>query len=156
MFSKSCEYGIKSIIYIATQSLQDNRVKIGDIVESVGSPEAFTGKILGALTKHGIVNSHKGPYGGFDISKSKMKETKLSEIVFAIDGDSVYNGCGLGLSECLDTQPCPVHDKFVKVRSQLKIMLETTTVYDLAVGLRSGKSVLVRRQVDHSQQVFGK
>ncbi|HRH66655.1 MAG TPA: transcriptional regulator, partial [Bacteroidia bacterium] len=31
MFSKACEYGIKSIIYIASRSLQNERVKIGDI-----------------------------------------------------------------------------------------------------------------------------
>ena len=54
MFSKSCEYGIKAIIYIATQSLEDVRVKIGDVAENTGTPEAFTAKILGSLTKHNI------------------------------------------------------------------------------------------------------
>lgn len=144
MFSKACEYGIKSIIYIATQSMQDERVKIGDISESVGSPEAFTAKILGALVKWNIVRSQTGPSGGFYIDKHRMKEISVSEIVAAIDGDSIYNGCGLGLSECSNTQPCPMHHKFVKVRAQLKAMLETTTVYDLAMGLKSGKTILIR------------
>jgi len=144
MFSKTCEYGIKAIIYIASQSMQGARVKVGDIVLNAGLPEAFTGKILGALTKHGIVESHTGPYGGFEIDKERMKSIRLSEIVFAIDGDSVYNGCGLGLSECSNIQPCPVHDKFAKIRGQLKHMLETTTIYDLATGLNSGKSILMR------------
>lgn len=144
MFSKSCEHGIKAIIYIAMQSLQDKRVKIGDIVAHIGSPEAFTAKILGALVKHDIVQSLTGPNGGFQVDKNKMKSIKMSEIVAAIDGDSIYNGCALGLSECSDTHPCPMHDKFVNVRAQLKIMLETTTVYDLAIGLESGKTVLLR------------
>ena len=144
MFSKACEYGIKAIIYIATQSLKDERVKIADIVENVGSPEAFTAKILGALTKHDIVKSYTGPYGGFKIDTNRMKITKVSEIVFAIDGDSIYNGCGLGLSECSNVQPCPMHNKFVKIRGELKIMLETTTIYDLAIGLKSGESILMR------------
>ena len=73
-----------------------------------------------------------------------MKITKVSEIVFAIDGDSIYNGCGLGLSECSNVQPCPMHNKFVKIRGELKIMLETTTIYDLAIGLKSGESILMR------------
>ena len=144
MFSKACEYGIKAIIYIATQSLKDERVKIADIVENVGSPEAFTAKILGALTKHDIVKSYTGPYGGFEIDTNRMKITKVSEIVFAIDGDSIYNGCGLGLSECSNVQPCHMHNKFVKIRGELKIMLETTTIYDLAIGLKSGESILMR------------
>ena len=51
MFSKACEYGIKAIIYIATQSLEGKRVKIVDVVENSGSPAAFTGKVLGSLRR---------------------------------------------------------------------------------------------------------
>jgi len=144
MFSKACEYGIKAIIYIASQSLEGRRVKIGDIVEHSGSPEAFTGKILGALTKHNIVNSHTGRYGGFDIDTNRLKDIKMSSIVLAIDGDSIYNGCGLGLKECNANEPCPMHENFVKVRGELKKMLTTTSIYDLATGLKSGKTTLVR------------
>lgn len=144
MFSKACEYGIKAIVYIAMQSLEGKRVKIGDVVENSGSPLAFTGKVLGALTKHNIVDSLTGPHGGFYIDLGRMKRIRASDIVFAIDGDSVYNGCGLGLTECSSAQPCPMHDKFVKVRTELKKMLETTTVYDLAIGLKSGKTILIR------------
>lgn len=144
MFSKACEHGIKAIIYIATQSMEEKRVKIGDVVERTGSPEAFTAKVLGALTKHNIVNSHTGPFGGFDIDKSRMKEIKVIEIVQAIDGDSIFNGCGLGLKECSNVQPCPMHNKFVKVRSEIKQMLKSTNIYDLAMGIKSGKTVLMR------------
>ncbi len=144
MFSKACEYGIRAIIYIATESLEDRRVKIGDVADNTGSPEAFTAKILGLLTRHRIVNSLKGPNGGFEIGLSRMKEIRLSDIVFAIDGDSIYNGCALGLSECNAAEPCPMHEKFVKVRNELKKMLETTSIYDLATKLRAGESILIR------------
>ncbi|MDX5319791.1 MAG: Rrf2 family transcriptional regulator [Bacteroidota bacterium] len=144
MFSKSCEYGIKAIIYIATQSLSGERVKIGDIAENIDSPEAFTAKILGSLTKHEIVTSHKGPNGGFDIAPAAMDRIFLSDIVFAIDGDQIYNGCGLGLKECNAKRPCPMHQKFVSVRSELKRMLTTTSVRDLAAGIQSGKTTLIR------------
>lgn len=144
MFSKSCEYGIKAIIYIATQSLEGSRVKIGEVAEHTGSPEAFTAKILGTLTKCDIVNSLKGPYGGFDIDIKRMKQIKVSEIVHAIDGDSIYKGCALGLDECNAAEPCPMHEKFVVIRNELKKMLETTTIYDLAIKLQTGKSILIR------------
>lgn len=144
MFSKSCEYGIKAIIYIATQSLENERVKIGDIAKNTDTPEAFTAKILGTLTKHNIVSSLKGPYGGFEIDKNRMQHIKLSEIVSAIDGESIYNGCALGLSECDEAHPCPMHHKFSKIRSELKKMLETTSVFDLATQLQSGAAILKR------------
>lgn len=144
MFSKSCEYGIKAIIYIATQSLEDVRVKIGDVAENTGTPEAFTAKILGSLTKHNIVSSIKGPRGGFEIDKSRMKNIMVSEIVAVLDGDAIYNGCALGLSNCSDVDPCPLHDSIVEVRNKLRKNLESTTVYDLATKLKSGKSILIR------------
>jgi len=144
MFSKACEYGIKSIIYITTQTMDGKRVKIGDVADNSGSPEAFTAKILGKLTKAGIVNSYKGPNGGFSINHEKLKTIKLSDIVFAIDGDSIYNGCALGLSECNSDEPCPMHEKFFHVRNELKIMLATTTVYELATQYKTGKTTLIR------------
>lgn len=144
MFSKACEHGIKAIIYIATQSLNGERVKMGDITENIASPEAFTAKVLGELVKKGIVESLKGPYGGFYIQPSKMESIKVSDIVFAIDGDEIYNGCGLGLSECSPSQPCPMHNKFIAVRSQLKAMLESTNILDLAQGLKAGETMLIR------------
>lgn len=144
MFSKACEYGIKAIVYIATKSLQGERVKIGDVVGHIDSPEAFTGKVLGALVKQSIVESHTGPNGGFEVSKSMMRSITLSDIVQAIDGDRIYNGCALGLSACSDSKPCPMHHKYVKVRAELKEMLRSTTVYDLAMGFKSGETILMR------------
>jgi len=144
MFSKSCEYALKAVIYIATQSLEGRRVKIADVADSSNTPQAFIAKILRTLTKSGIVSSLKGPYGGFEIDLQKMKELKIGEVVFAIDGDAVYTSCSMGLKECNDADPCPMHHKFVKVRTELKSMLETTTVYDLAQKLKSGKATILR------------
>lgn len=144
MFSKSCEYAIKSALYIASKSLEGERVKIGEVAENSGSPVAFTAKIMGTLAKHDIVKSIKGPYGGFEIDPEKMKAISLGNIVFAIDGDSVYNGCGLGLDECNANEPCPMHEHFVKIRKDLKKMLQTTTIYDLAKKIKSGETKLIR------------
>lgn len=144
MFSKSCEYGIKAMIYIAKQSLSNHRVKITDVANNADSPEAFTAKILGTLAKHSLVRSIKGPNGGFEIDKEKMHQIKLSKIVFAIDGDAVYNGCALGLLDCSDIEPCPMHEHFCSIRNELKDMLETTSIYDLATTLNDGKTTLKR------------
>ncbi|PZX50681.1 BadM/Rrf2 family transcriptional regulator [Algoriphagus ratkowskyi] len=144
MFSKSCEYGIKAMIYIASQSMLDRRVKIGEVVEHIDSPVAFTAKIVGALVKENVVQSVTGPYGGFYIDKHRMSQIMMIDIVTAIDGDSIFNGCGLGLKECDNEQPCPMHYKFVKIRADLKRMLNSTSILELAQGLESGKSILMR------------
>lgn len=144
MFSKACEYGIKATLHIAHESQQGNRVSLKDIATAIGSPEAFTAKILQQLARNGIVNSVKGPSGGFEIDIPDLKKIKLSRIVSAIDGDSIYVGCGLGLKACNESKPCPVHDKFKAIRDNLRKMLETTSVYELTIGLHNGLTFLKR------------
>lgn len=142
MFSKACEYGIKASIFIAINSYEGKRVSPKEIAEEINSPQAFTAKILQALVRHNVINSVKGAYGGFEVDKNELKYIKLSQIVKAIDGDSIYNGCGLGLEKCDENHPCPVHDKFKGVRDELKQMLENTSLEELALNIKSGASFL--------------
>ena len=127
MFSKACEYGIRATIYIAKQSQLGKKVSLKEVAEAIESPIAYTSKILQLLSRNQIINSDKGPTGGFSIDVVKLEKVKLSTIVFAIDGDSIYKGCGLGLKKCNEKMPCPVHHQFKIVRDELKKMLETTT-----------------------------
>ena len=142
MFSKTCEYGIRATIFIASQSYQNNRVGLRDIAKKIDSPEAFTAKILQILSKNNIIHSIKGVGGGFEIPKDTMNQIKLSQIVTALEGDSVFTGCGLGLHHCSEEHPCPVHDKFKSIRSELAHMLETTNLEELALGIKSGDTFL--------------
>ena len=144
MFSKACEYAIRATIHIAVQSTQGKRVSLKDIAKAIDSPEAFTAKIMQQLSRDAIIDSIKGPSGGFTIDKENMSKIKLSQIVSAIDGDSIFNGCGLGLKKCSENHPCPVHDKFKAIREALKDMLENTSVYELSIGLTSGLTFLKR------------
>jgi Rrf2 family protein len=142
MFSKACEYGIKASIFIAINSRKGRRVSPKEIAKEIDSPQAFTAKILQDLVRHNVIKSVKGAYGGFEIDKNDIALIKLTQIVNAIDGDKIYNGCGLGLSTCDENHPCPVHDKFKTVRDELKHMLENTTLDELAINITSGTSFL--------------
>ena len=144
MFSKACEYGIRSAIYIAEQSLLEKKVSLKEVAKAIDSPEAYTSKILQQLSKNNIINSDKGPTGGFSMDKSELQKVKLSTIVSAIDGDSIYKGRGLGLKRCNDKMPCRVHHRFKKIRDDLKDMLETTTVMSLTIDLSTGLTCLKR------------
>ncbi len=140
MFSKACEYGIKAAIYITQNSLQHKRVSLKQIAAEIDSPVAFTAKILQDLARHKVVTSIKGAHGGFEIHNAD--QISLSKIVNAIDSDAIYIGCGLGLVKCDEQNPCPIHNKFKLVRENLKIMLESTTLKELALKLDDGSTVL--------------
>jgi len=144
MFSKACEYGIRATIYIAMQSLEGTRVNLKEIAAAIDSPIAFTAKILQQLVKNDIVESVKGAKGGFQIERSRIDSIKLNQIVSAIDGDKIFKGCALGLSECNDSLPCPVHFKFKEIRDNLEQMTKETSIYELATGLEVGLTFLKR------------
>ncbi len=140
MFSKACEYGIRAVLFIAQQSQHDLRTNITEIAKAVNSPEPFTAKVCQQLVRAGIILSKKGPNGGFYLEKDST--LKLAEIVKAIDGNSIFTGCGLGLTECSSAHPCPVHDQFMGVREGLRKMCENTLVMDLSTKLEEGQSFL--------------
>ena len=144
MFSKACEYGIRASIYIAQQSLLDRKVSLNEISKAIESPTAYTSKILQKLSRNSIINTDKGPSGGFSIDKVKLEKVNLSSIVFAIDGKNIYHSCGLGLKKCNEKMPCPMHNQFKVIRDELKNMSDTTTIKSLAIDCEMGITFLKR------------
>ena len=137
MFSKTCEYGLRAVIFIAQQSQLKNRVGVNSIAKEIGSPQAFTGKILQQLSRNKIIQSVKGPNGGFEIESLRLKNIYLSDIVQILDGDDLFTGCALGLNKCNADKPCPLHFKFVEIRNRLKDMLDNTSLEKLLVDMNT-------------------
>ncbi len=143
MFSKSCEYAIRATLYIASETSGEHRVGIEAICRHIEAPKHFTAKILQILTRNGIVHSQKGVNGGFYMDAQQTKQA-LKRIVAAVDGNKIFTGCGLGLKECSDHKPCPLHEQFKAVRESLGNMMEQTSIELLALQLKNGKAVLKR------------
>lgn len=140
MFSKACEYGIRAVIIIESYSKNNKKIGIKEICNGINAPEPFTAKILQNLRKLDIINSTKGPNGGFFIEKDK--DIKLIEIVLAIDGDNIITKCGLGIKECSELKPCPIHADFKPIRESLKQVLEKTSVRQVTEDMDKGLSFL--------------
>ncbi len=142
MFSKACEYGIRAGIFIANQSKENKRVSLKDIAAYIDSPVAFTAKILQQMVRNKVIDSVKGPHGGFEINKDKLSHLSLSDIVNAIDGKDIYSRCVLGLDACSEMQPCPVHGNFKIIRTEIKLLLDNTKIVGLSEDLARGKTFL--------------
>ncbi|MHB1278709.1 MAG: RrF2 family transcriptional regulator [Bacteroidia bacterium] len=144
MFSKACEYAIRAMVLIAKESKLGRTVSLTEIAKGIDSPPSFTSKVLQMLVKANLLDSVKGAHGGFRLSPARIVGITLKDIVQCVDGDSVYRGCGLGLKQCSEKNPCPFHDSFKKIRDELKIVLEETTLVHLSERLDSGQSILKR------------
>ena len=142
MFSKACEYAIKSVVYIAHEALAGRKTNVKQISEATNAPESFVAKILQPLSKKGILLSNKGKQGGFSIDLDKLEKIKLIEIVLITDGPDILTRCAFGLDKCSSEKPCPFHDKFKGIREELRDSLSEISVYDMALKTEQGIAFL--------------
>jgi Rrf2 family iron-sulfur cluster assembly transcriptional regulator len=141
MFSKACEYAIRASLYISIKSIDGSKLGIKEIAKEIDSPAHFTAKILQTLTREGIISSIKGPNGGFFLDP-KAKPVSLNEIVKAIDGENILHSCSLGLKECSDKFPCPIHNDIKLYKERLRKIMKEKTLQQLGSDLVRGKTFL--------------
>ncbi len=137
MISKACKYGIRATIFIASKRNPKVKPGVKEIAREIDAPEAFTAKILQLLNKKGIITSVKGPYGGFLCEEAQLR-LPVIKIIEAIDGLAFFRECGLGLKQCSDAHPCPMHFEYAKTRDQLMKTFQETSVESLAGNLNEG------------------
>ncbi len=146
MFSKKAEYALRAIIYIAQKSNSEKKLGIGAVARSIDAPQSFTAKILQLLTKDNcIISSSRGPNGGFYIT-NEAKKLSLRKILEIIGEDEVVTKCVLGLKECSDSKPCPMHGQYSPVKKQLLQLFETKTIQDLAEELNNGAATITNKR----------
>ena len=97
MLSLTCKTAIKAVIYLASKFESGDKAGIIEIAEFINASEHTVGKMLQTLVKDDVINSAKGPTGGFYISE-KQKNQPIIKIIDAFDGKAVFDQCGLGLS----------------------------------------------------------
>lgn len=141
LFSKTCEYALRAVFFIAHRTENGSKVGIKEIANGIGSPEYFLAKILQDLSRRGIIHSTKGPHGGFFIDETNRKRT-LFDVVDAIDGSGIFTGCGLGLKYCSEINPCPLHNQFKEIRNQIYLMLKNTPIEQFNEDLNLGITAL--------------
>ena len=113
---------------------------MNDIAHEIGSPVAFTAKLLQNLRHHQLITSERGVAGGFTMPPQKRETITIKEVVLATDGKGLFENCTLGLKRCSTEYPCPLHYQLVGVRQQLDTLLNSLTVSSLLESIRNGKS----------------
>ena len=129
MFSQTCKYAIRSMFLIAQRSAEGRYVGIKEVAEGLEAPYHFIAKILQDLTKRDFLTSAKGPKGGFAVNE-KQRTATLFELVVAIDGTKLLTSCCLGLKNCSELNPCPVHNEYKPIRKKINQMLDSTKIGD--------------------------
>jgi Rrf2 family protein len=147
MFSASCHYGLQAMFYIASHCKEGCNIELREIAEERDIPKHFLSKILQQLVREKLLCSMKGPHGGFRLSRDPATIT-LIDIVDAIDGVEIFDECGIGLRQCTEAEPRPIHDDFKTLREQVKELFQTKTLEALAIEIANGDKETLFRKVD--------
>ncbi|WP_299391068.1 hypothetical protein [uncultured Gelidibacter sp.] len=74
MFSKSCEYGLRAVIFRATLTFFGEKMNVITILKAEDFPPAFKAEILDQLAECNLFESPKSSYGSSFIVRETLKE----------------------------------------------------------------------------------
>ncbi len=90
---------------------------------------SYLEQLFGRLRRQGIVDSVRGPGGGYTLAKP-LAEISVAAIIRAVDEPIDATQCG-GLGNCHDDRECMTHDLWMSLNSRIYDYLESVTLNDL-------------------------
>ena len=128
------EYGVLFSIYLARQP-RDSTIGAAEIAEALSIPIEYTQQILQRLRKGGIIDSVRGPKGGYKLSRPSP-EINLKEILLAAEGVTFEIICETKpISESCSNlkEQCALHGIWHELKDSIDGLLETKTLDKLSI-----------------------
>lgn len=135
IFSSPVQYAIRAMTCLGEQEV-GKLSSIREMSRAADVPMPYLAKIVNRLSRRRLVRAKRGPSGGVMLGRPASRIT-VGEIVEAMGGRLTNKHCILGLSECSDQTPCPVHESWKSVRQILNQSLHDQTVSDLVRARRA-------------------
>ena len=132
IYSKTCEYAIRALSCFAGHS-EKKWVTVEEVSREAGVPCPYVAKIFQCLVQKKILNSHRGPGGGYSLMMDPSKIT-LIKVIQALDDleKSPFSNCIMGLHQCSDGNPCPLHHTWMKAKDKMLKKLSSCSISDVA------------------------
>ena len=142
ILSRAGEYAVQVALHLACERGR-KYVPVHELADRSGAPYHFLAKICQRLTQAGILESAKGQNGGVALARPAAEVTLL-QVVEALGPLAAFHGCVLGLAECGDASPCPLHDDWGPIKKRIKEMLDGKNLAQFAGDLKTGKVSLTQ------------
>ena len=132
IYSKTCEYAIRALSCFEAHG-PAGAMSVEDVSRQTKVPKAYVAKIFQALVKSRILASRRGPGGGFSL-RMPAKDLTVLRVMQALDDPaaSPFVRCVMGLHECNDRNPCPLHEVWSAAKENILTCVSKCTVSDLA------------------------
>ncbi|HRK74566.1 MAG TPA: Rrf2 family transcriptional regulator [Rhodothermales bacterium] len=131
MFSNSCIYALRAVLYLAEQASAQNRLGVKSMAATLEIPEPYLAKVLQILARFGVVTSVKGPGGGFYLTEEQLAMPIL-RVVEVTDGLGELMRCVMGFTSCSTDNPCFLHNSFSTARHKVMHQLSHHSIRESA------------------------
>ena len=131
--AKLTDYAIVLLTYFARAEDQAHTAR--DVAARTRIPLPTVSKVLKALSRGGLLVSHRGVKGGYALAR-RPEEISVSSIIAAIDGPIAMTECSIhapGLCE-LETV-CPVRSNWRRINDVVQHALDGLTLVDMSIPL---------------------
>jgi Rrf2 family protein len=150
MLSSKAKYALRAAIFLAEHYRDESWALAADIAESEDIPKKFLEAILVELRDHGIVDSHRGRYGGYRLARPPLR-IAVGDVIRVIDGPLALTPCSsrtqYGVcADCVDPVVCTLRPVLQKARDAVADILDGSSLAQLARS-RKSKSSATRRDL---------
>lgn len=132
MLTRTAEHALRAVIRLA-RAMGTELVQADRIAADLGAPVDYMAKTLGTLAAAGVVDSRRGPGGGYRLLRPPHEIT-IASIVDLFEPEPGIARCLLSGTSCEAVPPCAAHQRWIEVQRAVREPLQTTTIADLLSG----------------------
>jgi Rrf2 family nitric oxide-sensitive transcriptional repressor len=133
MFSSTTEYALRASVFLA--SLNGDSASSERISEATKVPPGYISKVMRDLVVARLVESQRGPNGGFTLSRDPSSITVL-DVVNAVTPIQRIESCPLGNPTHLNL--CPLHRRLDDAIASIQEAFRKTTLAEVSTPHKPG------------------
>ena len=142
-------YAVMAMIDIG-QNASGLPVSLNEIAERQDISQEYLEQLFGKLRRAGLVNSTRGPGGGYMLAKSPA-DIALSEVILAVDEPLRVTRCeGDAVEGCVRGEKCCAHDLWASLGRQMMYFLESVTLEDVVQNRNLALAASIKQTKDRS------
>jgi Rrf2 family protein len=128
--SKKTDYALMAMKHLASDP-GHRAASAREIAECNGIPIELMAKVLTRLARSGLVVSHQGAHGGYELAQPPAA-TSVAAVLEAIDGPLTMTACTHGDHECDQFSKCNVRDPLRRIRDRIAAILAECSILEIA------------------------
>ena len=122
-------FAVTAMVDLAMRGGRNVPVTLAGISERQGISLSYLEQLFGKLRRNGIVDSVRGPGGGYCLARPSTK-ISIADIVVAVDEPLDATSCG-GKGNCNDDRQCITHDLWMGLNGKIHEYLTEVSLQQL-------------------------